>query len=102
MFTFRCVTVPVLLARLSDSTDMLVPIAPLTLDGAEAFIRGLPIDDWVGQGVLALTDADTQALLIRLDGRVDAGRWDRGRRELGHFPHYHPRIRPRAHIWYVV
>jgi len=89
-------------AFVSDSTDMLVPIDPLTLAGADAFIRGLPLYDWQRQGVLALTDADAQALLLMLDGSLDAGRFDRGRMELGHFPHYHPALRPNAHIWFLL
>jgi len=87
-------------AEVSSRTDMLVPMAPLTLQGAHAHIMGL--SDWQrNQGILALTDADAQALVLSLDGNFHGARWDPGRREIGFFPHYHPAIRPRAHIWYV-
>jgi len=96
-------------AEVSSRTDMLVPMAPLTLQGAAAHIMGLPAVQWDDdriEGVLARTDADAQALLLFLAGpganpNDVHGRWDRGRRQTGHFSHYHPWVRPHAHIWYV-
>jgi len=83
-------------AYIDTRYDEVRPITPLTIEGAVAYVPTIwPHED--KQGVFAINDMAAKELVDSLGGSI---RWDPGSKEEGYYPHYHPKIRDNAHIWY--
>jgi hypothetical protein len=76
-----------------------VPIIPMNLDQAYAYILSIPSNDPLIRGVISLTQQDALALTNRLGG-PDRVVEISGGGGIGYFWHYHPQNAPHTHIWY--